>query len=132
MNEFKKEDEIFCPECGKPIKRNAVICVNCGVQIKPLENVSKRNIDKGSTVISSKTKTSAIILVIFFGFFGWLYTYRRSAVKFWVALGATIFLFFLSYTIGYYTFIFSFGIWIWALVDVSSKPNSFYENYPNE
>jgi len=115
MNEelkFKKEDEIYCPECGKPIKRDAVICVNCGIQIKPLKNGSKGNIDKGSKAISPKTKTSAIILVIVFGFFGWLYTYRRSAAKFWVALVATIFLFFLSYAIGYYTFIFSIGIWI--------------------
>lgn len=26
--------EIYCPECGKPVKRNAAICTNCGVQIK--------------------------------------------------------------------------------------------------
>jgi len=41
MNGLKKEDEIFCPECGKPVKRNAVICVNCGIQIKSLKNVFK-------------------------------------------------------------------------------------------
>lgn len=132
MNNMKRDDEIYCPECGKPVKRNAVICINCGIQIKPLEDVTKVSIDKSSTVISSKTKTSAIVLVIFFGFFGWLYIYKRSVAKFWVALGVTIFLFFLSYNIGYYTFIFSFGIWIWALIDVSSKPDSFYTNYPNE
>ena len=37
MNEeptSKKEDEIYCPECGKPIKRNAVVCVYCGVQVE--------------------------------------------------------------------------------------------------
>ena len=30
----KNLGEIYCPECGKPVKRNAVICANCGVQIK--------------------------------------------------------------------------------------------------
>jgi len=30
----KKEDEIFCPECGEPIKENAVVCSHCGIQIK--------------------------------------------------------------------------------------------------
>ncbi len=32
----KKEDEIYCVECGKPIKRRAVICPHCGVQVKEL------------------------------------------------------------------------------------------------
>jgi len=44
---LKQEDEIFCPECGKAIKRNAVICVNCGIQVKPLsekiENTANEN-----------------------------------------------------------------------------------------
>ena len=40
MNE-KKEDEIFCPECGKVVKRNAIICPFCRVQIKQKENIEK-------------------------------------------------------------------------------------------
>jgi DNA-directed RNA polymerase subunit RPC12/RpoP len=36
MVNLKKEDEMYCPECGKKIKRNAVICVHCGVQVKEL------------------------------------------------------------------------------------------------
>ena len=43
MNEeskIKKQDEIYCPECGKAIKRNAVICVHCGIQVKELETKS--------------------------------------------------------------------------------------------
>jgi len=123
---------MYCPNCGKEINKNSKYCTYCGIQIKSLKSGSKGNVENGSKAISLKTKTSAIILVVLFGFFGWLYTYRRSAAKFWIALVATIFLFFLSYTIGYYTFIFSIGIWVWALVDVSSKPDSFYENYPNE
>ena len=37
----KKEDEFYCPECGKLIKKNAVICVRCGVQVKDLAYQSK-------------------------------------------------------------------------------------------
>ena len=33
----RKSDEIYCPECAKPIKKDAVVCPNCGVQIKELK-----------------------------------------------------------------------------------------------
>ena len=33
MND-KKEDEIYCPECGKAIKKNFNVCPYCGVKIK--------------------------------------------------------------------------------------------------
>jgi len=37
MNE-KKEDEIFCPECGKLIPEKSVYCNNCGNKIKVLKD----------------------------------------------------------------------------------------------
>ncbi len=33
----KKPDEIYCPSCAKPINKDAVVCPNCGVQIKELK-----------------------------------------------------------------------------------------------
>ncbi len=33
----KKEDEIYCPSCARPIKKAAVICHHCGVQVKELK-----------------------------------------------------------------------------------------------
>ena len=41
----KNPDEIYCPECGKPMKKEAVICPNCGVQVKELKVTG----DTGST-----------------------------------------------------------------------------------
>lgn len=38
----KKEYEIYCPECGKPIKRNAIICVHYGVQVAELKSSIKK------------------------------------------------------------------------------------------
>jgi hypothetical protein len=38
MNEeetkIKGPNEIYCPECGKPVKKSAVVCISCGVQLK--------------------------------------------------------------------------------------------------
>ncbi len=31
----KREDERFCSECGEPVKRAAVVCVHCGVPLRP-------------------------------------------------------------------------------------------------
>ena len=33
----KKLDEIYCPSCAKPIKKDAVVCPHCGVQTKELK-----------------------------------------------------------------------------------------------
>src|SRR4030066_203506 len=41
MNEeitrIKGPDEMYCPECGKPVRKDAVVCINCGVQLKELK-----------------------------------------------------------------------------------------------
>jgi len=87
---------------------------------------------------------SAVLIAIFFGLFVWLYTAKKSAAKFIVAfftvLGiliiyyytlefeliflATLFLFILIAAI--------FGTWLWSLIDTTTKPESFFTNYPNE
>jgi len=150
MNEeptSKKEDEIYCPECGKAIKRNAVICVNCGVQIKEL--LTRTEIPEKIT--TSKSKTTAIVLSIFFSFWSWLYTYRRNFKKFWVSFGIIAFFWisiFIYTTIqissgneksvilnGYFTWYwlaFLVCFWVWAIIDNATKSNSFYDNYPND
>jgi hypothetical protein len=33
----RKPDEVYCLSCGKPIKKDAVICPYCGVQLKELK-----------------------------------------------------------------------------------------------
>ena len=124
----KKEDEIYCPECGKVIKRKSVICLHCGVQINELE-VKK--------VIIGKSKIVAIVLAILFSFFSWLYTYKKNINKFLISILANLTLLNL---VGYFKIeaintltwliILLFVIWIWAIIDNARRPNSFYENYP--
>ena len=65
---IKKEDEIYCPECGKVVKRNSVDCVSCGAQVKPLETIEpKRQENKPSTTqnIAKVMQIVGIILTIF-------------------------------------------------------------------
>jgi hypothetical protein len=37
-----------------------------------------------------KNKNIAVVLVIFFSFWSWLYTYRKNLVKFWITLSLNI------------------------------------------
>lgn len=103
----KAMDEIYCPSCGKPIKWNAVMCVHCGVPNRQ--------------AAPPKDRTIAIILAVLFGFWTWVYTYQVDSWKFWVNLAVT------TVTCG----IWGLGAWIWAIIDVASRPQEFYDNFPN-
>ena len=84
MNNIKQQDEIYCPECGKPVKKNAVVCPHCGIQIKELI----------ISAASPKIKTISVVLAVFFGPLSWLYTYRKDQIKFWSCLGLMIVIWF--------------------------------------
>lgn len=127
---LKKEDEIFCPECGKPIKKNAVVCPNCGVQVKELAVSIPKSITIEETV-TPKSKGVAILLAIFLGIWTWLYTYKKDLVKFWVSLGVILItLISLSIETSGWSFLIGIPFAIWAIVDVAKRPETFYTNYP--
>jgi hypothetical protein len=109
----KATDETFCPSCGEAIKTKAVICVHCGVAVSSQAPLSP---------LSPKSKTTAVLLAVFLGFWTWCYTYKRDAWKFWVNLGLTV------VSLGFYAVI----AWIWAIIDVSVKPQDFYREFPNK
>ena len=67
------------------------------------------------------SKNTAVLLAVFLGLWSWVYTYERNKTKFWVCLGLLI------PTVGY----FSIVAWIWAIIDATSKPDEYYEQYPN-
>jgi hypothetical protein len=72
-----------------------------------------------------KDKTTSVVLVVLFGFFGWLYTYKKDAWKFWLNLG--LFIVLLIPTFGWYGVV----AWLWAVIDVSVRPSEWYRAYPN-
>ena len=150
----KGTDEIYCPECGKLIRRSAVFCEHCGVKLKDAkENYSEPAQQKKEYGVSPKSKAVAIILAVFFGYWTWLYTYKRDSKKFWVylciSLPSTVGVIILLNMVisGYssplaYEFLVDYGTWvwlyflvsasasIWALINSIGRPESFYNNYP--
>jgi hypothetical protein len=133
-NEVKKEDEIYCPECGKPVKKNAVFCVHCGVQIREIKTSFKSEAVYNPNI---KSKATAVVLAVFFGYWSWVYTYGRNGFKFWIAFaGVPAVIVTIAHFLKSYGTLFIFlGLaaeWIWAITDNIVKPDSFYYNYPNE
>jgi len=118
----KQPDEMYCPSCGAVIKREAEICVHCGVRIR-----------QPSGQAGAKSKVAAILLAVFLGFWTWLYTYRQDGWKFWVGLGVSIGNFVLSVlTLGIWLFVAipsGLGIWIWSIVDTATKSDDWYASY---
>jgi hypothetical protein len=66
-----------------------------------------------------KSKTTAVLLAIFLGFWTWLYLYKKSSFKFWLNLGLTIIT------------ACAWGVvaWIWAIIDTARKPLKWYDSY---
>ena len=117
----KQPDEMFCPSCGIAIKREAELCVHCGVRV-------------GRPATGNKNKTAAILFAVFFGFFTWLYTYREDYGKFWIGLSVLIIGFILSIVaagaVGVIVWFFAaMGTWIWAIADTASKNDEWYAKY---
>jgi len=102
----------YCMHCGKPLAKEAVVCPNCGIAVRG------QSLDKKAV---PKDKTIAVLLAIFLGFWTWIYTYETDSWKFWLNLALTV------VTMGTWSFV----AWIWSIVDVAAKPDSFYVNYPN-
>ena len=114
----------FCPACGASTNAQAVICIKCGAGLEAKPEIHSK---------TAKSKTGAILLAVFLGFWTWLYTYKKDAWKFWLGLGLAIVDVILSIvTFGYslfFTWIISLGIWIWAIVDTSVKKDQWYNSY---
>lgn len=104
----KALDEVFCSSCGNVIKKDAVVCIHCGVP------------NRAATITHPKDRSIAIILAILFGPWTWAYTYEVDSTKFWINLAVTV------VTCGFW----GLGAWIWAIIDVATRPQEFYDNYP--
>ena len=48
----KQPDEIYCPNCAKPVNKETVVCPNCGVQVKEVkvspETIVLKSFEKNS------------------------------------------------------------------------------------
>jgi hypothetical protein len=96
--------------------------------------------------LNSKSKTAAVLIAIFLGYWSWLYTYKKDYKKFWVYLiliwAGVISIWILVYSNGLSAVLINYGTWIWlyflinassyiwVLINSISRPLIFYENYP--
>ncbi len=106
------KSKVGCPGCGNYIQPEAIICPACGRQVK--------NIIVQNTGNRAKDKTIALLLAIFLGFWTWVYTYDLDSGKFWINFILSL------VSCGLWGFV----AWIWAIIDVVSRPDSFYTNFP--
>lgn len=82
-------------------------------------NKVKTNKAKAKQEILYKSKTTCIVLAIFFGPLAWTYTYKYDAWKLWLNL----ILIFISFGI------WGLVAWIWAIIDTSTKNKVLLETY---
>ena len=68
-----------------------------------------------------KVKSTGVVLAVLFGLFGWLYTYKRDAWKFWLNLCMAFI------TLGVWGLV----AWVWAIIDMAVRPSYWYEAFPN-
>jgi hypothetical protein len=134
----KGQDEMFCPSCGVIIKREAVICIHCGVPIRAIIRGS------GNRAPGEKSQTTAIFLAFFLGFWAWLYTIQKDWAKFFICcllqLIALTFFFFAGFAYSDYDqgaqlfFLIIGGLiylssWLWPVIQFSIRGQDFYDNY---
>ena len=105
----------FCPNCALQVQPGAFSCPRCGC-VLPAPR-------------APKDKSVAILLAVFLSFWTWLYTFDRDKQKFWIGLGVGIGSALLGFVL-LVPFLFPIGIWIWAIVDVAQKPDTFYSRFP--
>jgi hypothetical protein len=120
-------NERFCWACGSTVLESAAFCLRCGtpssgpVASRPPSGVQPMH-------PSSKSKTTALLLAVFLGGWTWLYTYERDSTKFWIFVGVGILGGIL--TLVFVGFLILLGLQIWAIVDVATKPDAYYERFP--
>jgi hypothetical protein len=130
----------FCASCGNGLVAAAVICPTCGAA------------QKGFNSSGGKSKTTAVLMAVFLSAWTWVYTWKVNSKKFLIALClwvVQLIIFFVGVgeaasklvcttSGGPCTFragsagillvaqLIGLGIWIWAIVDASTKSQAYY------
>jgi hypothetical protein len=138
--------DVKCPACGRPVGAGAAASRGAAGSVGP------------SGYTFAKKKTVAVLLAVFLSGWSWLYTYEVNRKKFWIffAVGVITAIFYIvgisgAHTVqncddfGYCTQkleglksgflalggLGGFGLWLWAIIDNSTKPSVWYDKYPN-
>jgi hypothetical protein len=143
--EKKVFSDKFCQACGGGLISTAAICTHCGT---PFGVVPGQMSSYTSPVKPPKSKTTAVVLAVFFGAWAWLYTYSWNSKKFWYGVpglwGAQLLFFAFEFFVGkslgwfgsYYFWLTvnslaGLGVWLWSLIGNAKLQQSELNNYPN-
>ena len=85
----------FCQSCGTQIPATATFCSNCGSAVgaapaPAAQAAPQMNYQQQAYAPTVKSKTPAVVLAVFFGFWSWLYTFKVNKNKFFIGLGAGV------------------------------------------
>ena len=58
-NKNIRDDEMWCPECGAPIKKGFFTCANCRLKVKLTEDINKKQTSKKKKSKASKTASKS-------------------------------------------------------------------------
>lgn len=129
----------FCASCGNGLVAAAVICPQCGAA------------QKGFNSSGGKSKTTAVVMAVFLSAWTWVYTWKVNAKKFWIAVGLWV-IEVILFSVGaseaavkltcppgracsfqngssglvIVAWLIGLGIWLWAIIDASTKSQAFY------
>ncbi len=78
-----------------------------------------------------RSKAIAVLLVVLFGSFGYLYTYRLDKKIFYLGLSTSVLLSVLSMRYSIFE-VGSLALLVYFIYDRAKLPKSYYQNYPNE
>ncbi len=79
-----------------------------------------------------KSKFVAVLLAVIFGFWTWLYTYKRDYQKFWICFVPGLILIALVFFFPDLLLLeelIAVGVWIWAVLDTLLKKQEWYRDY---
>jgi len=128
-----RAEDVFCRTCGAAIRRDAAICVHCGVVTNFNATGAVRYKGGKPGTGEGKSKTVAVVMAVVFGIFSWLYTYREDAGKFWLTAAITLVNIVLSVlTLGLWLIIafpVGLGFLAWVIIDTATKSEAWYANY---
>ena len=132
----------FCSECGNSLIETAVICPKCGSPtprfgqyVGPVGGLGQNTGVVYAT--QQKSKSVAVILAVFLGFWTYLYTYKKDVGIFWVTLVVQFFLVlsivsFPDSSLGPNpAWIFGFVFNLVAVIVQATRTSEWFARYPN-
>jgi hypothetical protein len=75
----------FCASCGTGLVEGSGFCQSCGTSVGGAAPVQQQQpVYQAAPTV--KSKTPAVLLAVFLGYWTWLYTFKKDKVKFFIAL----------------------------------------------